>query len=274
MNKKTYISLLTIGLIILIYASFNDMALSNQLYGKMQGFGKLFEVIGGSPAYLLIAGCGAGLAYINKRKIMQVCLSGGSILSFSLFFKDMVAYAISPGGTDSKASVGMEIKIISLLIAIVCFMILLTGLKKIGKQVILKYRKQLLGVLLACLFQLFIQESTKIIFARPRYWSIIDGTNQFQNWYQARGPLIDNARMSFYSGHTANAYMSIFASCLTNNPKTKHIIISAGLVFGTCTAISRIVMGQHFLSDVTMSFIIVISLFYFVNQYLNKSRSH
>lgn len=272
MNKKTYISLLTLGLIVLIYASFNDMAISNQLYGQMQGFGKLFEVIGGSPAYLLIAGCGASLAYINKHKIMQVCLSGGSVLSFTLFFKDMVGYAISPGGTDSKASVGMEIKLVSLVLAIICFMIVLYGLNQIGKQVFLKYHKQLLVVLLVCLFQLFIQESTKIIFARPRYWSIVDGTNQFQNWYQARGPLVDNARMSFYSGHTANAYMSIFASCLTNNRKLQRIIISAGLVFGTCTAISRIVMGQHFLSDVTMSFIVVITLFFFVTRYLNKNQ--
>lgn len=104
--------------------------------------------------------------------------------------------------------------------------------------------------------------------ARPRYRAIVvtDGL-PFQNWWQAGTALRDQFTAmdvpkeefkSFPSGHTSEAALMVLLGLLPAAiPKMKKwepLLVGSGLALPILVAISRIIMGAHFLSDVTVGF--------------------
>ena len=123
-------------------------------------------------------------------------------------------------------------------------------------------------LILNCMAVMFIiYEIIKTGLPRPRFRLIqehIDGVD-FHAWYdpiknkdeliETFGIYSDNFK-SFPSGHTANAILSIailpgLAAVVPALRNKKRVLFVAGFVFGFLVLASRMVLGAHFLSDVS-----------------------
>ena len=123
-------------------------------------------------------------------------------------------------------------------------------------------------LILNCMAVMFIiYEIIKTGLPRPRFRLIqehIDGVD-FHAWYdpiknkdeliETFGIYSDNFK-SFPSGHTANALLSIailpgLAAVVPALRNKKKVLFVAGFVFGFLVLASRMVLGAHFLSDVS-----------------------
>ena len=123
-------------------------------------------------------------------------------------------------------------------------------------------------LMLNCMTVLFIiYESIKLGFPRPRFRLIQEniGGIGFHAWYdpiQNKNELIDAFSInadnfkSFPSGHTANAVMSItilpgLAMVIPGLRKRRPVLFITGIVIGFVVLASRMILGAHFLTDVS-----------------------
>lgn len=114
--------------------------------------------------------------------------------------------------------------------------------------------------------QIMLIEGLKYLWGRVRFRDLIAANSfeQFTPWYKINGI---NGNKSFPSGHTAGAamsYMMMFLPYLSEKWKKNHqICFWLPCVYTSVVAFTRLVMGAHYLSDVTIggtvSFIIVIA---------------
>jgi len=156
--------------------------------------------------------------------------------------------------------------------AIVFFVVFLP-LAVIGFVVAKKNADPTLGrrivLMLNCMTLLFLcYELIKLGMPRPRFRLISQGIEgiDFHAWYD---PISNKEEListwginsddlkSFPSGHTANAIMSItilpgLALVIPALKKRINLLFISGLIFGFVVLLSRMVLGAHFLSDVSV----------------------
>lgn len=127
--------------------------------------------------------------------------------------------------------------------------------------------KHLLLVLTAMTVSFFLYELVKMGLPRPRYRLIAKGHEgiDFHKWYD---PVKNKAELiakhginkddfkSFPSGHTSNSIMNLtlFPALGLVYPKLKDrsmLLLVMGLCVGIAVLLSRMVLGAHFLSDVS-----------------------
>lgn len=134
--------------------------------------------------------------------------------------------------------------------------------------------KRLIALCVIMLIALCVLTAIKICFSRPRYRLLIRDIPGigFQPWYMPFGGAdkfingmgIDwNDFRSFPSGHALQSMGLIFAlpplAEVYNRLKgRKPILFAVGAVFAVLVCISRMVMGAHFLSDVSMGSLLAI----------------
>lgn len=121
-------------------------------------------------------------------------------------------------------------------------------------------RKIIFVFLLFFLVPGLIVQTSKVVWGRPRPVEITQfgGTFDFLTPFEPRFDRAGNKNStnSFPSGHAANAFYMIFPFYVAKKRKAL-IFGSFGLVYGILMAITRVVQGGHFLSDVVTSAFIV-----------------
>ncbi|MBO4449755.1 MAG: phosphatase PAP2 family protein [Clostridiales bacterium] len=141
------------------------------------------------------------------------------------------------------------------------------GYKACKKRSDAQLAKHLILVLSAMTVSFFLYELVKIGLPRPRYRLIAKGHEgiEFRRWYN---PIKNKAELiakyginkddfkSFPSGHTSNSIMNItlFPALGLVYPKLKEkasLLFVMGVCVGISVLISRMVLGAHFLSDVS-----------------------
>jgi len=100
----------------------------------------------------------------------------------------------------------------------------------------------------------------------------MESIDQFKYWFQVSGLAAGEEFKSFPSGHTANAFVML-AYCMFV-PYFKKIkanyFIAFALIWGGLVALSRVVLGAHFLSDVLVGGYITTVTFYVLNRIFIK----
>ncbi len=283
--KRTYrrcaLIVLAVLIVLMVGGSFADLQISKLLYpGHESSIGQFFAAFGELPAFLCFVCAGALLFLIRERLrkdwkwifiAAAVCL-----IAFGLFMN------IHEACDNVPALPAWVAALVTVFVSALC----VTGLFFLTRQC---PTKTVLRFLLTLVFVAFVTmvliNIIKIPWSRPRMRLLISTGNEsyFMPWWQLGGALkqrlvgegisSDEFR-SFPSGHTACAACAMLAILLPTLKKQWHdkerVCLIVGAVWTLLVAVSRIMMGAHYLTDVTMACLITLGvsvlgiyLFYF-----------
>ena len=252
-----------------ILGSFLDLQLSTAIFSEKNGFGLFLSTIGTMPGYGCLAVIGGGLFAVGLTKrewrlpymiILMLLGIGATITSIYFsgreFFGENGFYGVAPEW------VGYFIALPFML-----------GLFYLGYGMARKSDNNRLWLLLIVMaVAIFIAlvpgvTALKSIFHRPRFrTAVYYGYSDFHNWWQpcknykeiiATSELTKEEFKSFPSGHagaSAVFMLSVIFLPLVNikYEKIQLPLFYGGLAWTLLIAWSRIFVGAHFLSDVSM----------------------
>ncbi len=232
----------------LITAAFVDLKLDIALNNPQNVFARWFEATGEVPCRLLPTIAGTVLFYAAESKGLKAFglfanVTGSIYLAVFhiqeyLFRDDLpisVGIAYGVGVAAIAMFVGQYIKIPDNLKKPLC-VLAITGI-------------------IVMFVEIGATEAVKALWGRVRFRDLLKmgSYDAFTAWYHPNGV---NGNQSFPSGHTANCALSYFMLALpyVSEKWKKHSVwcFVIPFVFTCILAFTRLVMGAHYLSDVTM----------------------
>lgn len=263
-------------LLVVLATSTIDYSVSKQLINHESGFAEFFNRFGEVPAML---GLLIGTAILfggrsRKRKWLSAIGTLVSLPFMALFSLGAVyqpfryAYEFAEGGIPSYM-----MPVIYGLAAILFAMVLIIA-NRIGEEKLRAYKGSGLVLLVLVILEMVTVNVLKIVWARPRMRSM-ESFEQFKYWFEIGGPASGEEFKSFPSGHTANAFVMLAYTMFIPQDKKKLFTVATvfALTWGICVALSRVILGAHFLSDVFVGGYIAVVLFYGLNGWLNRPRA-
>lgn len=278
--KTRYKLLITTGVIgvVLAVLAIGDMdyTISKALINKESVFGEVFNRYGETPALLaMLIAIAILFGGRNKQVLwrnllgMVTCIPLMALIAYGVVFMPIrYKYEFVEGGIPN------QLQPIILIGALLLLVIVGLGVRQVGNSKLKALRKHGLVILLVVLMEMILVNVVKIIWARPRMRSM-ESIDQFKKWYEINGPLNSEEFKSFPSGHTANGFVMIVYSLFIPKDKVriKQWFIAFAIVWGICVALSRILLGAHFLSDVAVGGYITVLLFYvFEGVFIKRSK--
>ena len=276
--------LLGLFLITFILGSIFDLKLSEAIFRQNDTFGLTVSVIGTLLGYSCLALCGGilfGLAITRPyNNIIKVFLYIGAVAGFGLgiFFAGREFFGPNGFTNESIEWLGYVISL-----PFMC------GASYLG-YVAAKHNdsKSLLFVVIVMMIAIFLSlipgvTLLKSIFHRPRFRTLSDplfSEITFHNWWQRCSNYKDLMALynvskeefkSFPSGHAgATLLLSLtaaFAPLLDNRIKKNHLVLFySGAVITLLVCYVRILVGAHFLSDVSMGALLTTIFTYIANE--------
>ena len=259
----------------LVAAIFFDLKIDIALNNPKDAFSLWFYATGEIPARLVLPLAGAVIFTLCKgvitRLIGLISTLGGSVyLGLHLakyLFKDENNFIFG-------ALFGLGIGII---IIIACPYI---KIPNCAKQALLVFAWAGIAVMAG---EIILTEVCKYLWARPRfrYLLTLDSFDRFTPWYKINGFNFDegNEVKSFPSGHTAGAAVSflimLLPYCFDKFKSKNTLCFATAFIYTVTVAFTRLVLGAHFLSDVTfgamLTFtLVIISMAVIDKKYKNK----
>lgn len=257
-NKKEGIALGIAAVVLLLAATFGDLALSQAVYNQQNLYGLFFEAFGELPGVLVAVFSSAALMVTMPKPLNFKRWLG--LIGLGLL---MVSYGLM-GGSMPVSYLGGPTAV-SILLGVVFVAGSLWLASRVDQQHHAALRRAAVIGLLAFVGAVFFITLIKMGWGRPRFRSMIDPITQFTPWFLPQGLAAGNEFMSFPSGHTANSAVILWIALIPSfvpalAGKEQPLKIAAFLWIGM-VMFSRIIMGAHFLSDVTMGAIISIGFF-------------
>lgn len=292
--KKRFHLFIIIGILLVgfIVGSFLDLQIDQAVFVKNNAFGLIMASFGVYPCYMGLAFIGGGfLSTTLRRKEMPLW---GKIISYAL---SGLAYvmAIYLCGKEFPSTNGYnlpELAWLSYLIAAIVFAGVYVGaffVCKKGDPVQL-WRIILVMTVIFVVALLPAGFLIKLVIHRPRYRYVVrTGAATFQNWWQFNDqrdiigteiegfPITKEEFKSFPSGHSGTGMiMAMFlpyASFFFPKLKGKEtLLFYIGVVFGFVMMFSRLLVGAHYLTDTCMGSLIVMVVFYVVNEFAYRKK--
>lgn len=264
-TKKDIQVLGIVAAVLLVIGAFVDLNLSHAVYNPENWFGLFFEAVGEFPASFIAAFCAMSIAVVQKKRnngrINFKC--AGSFVMAALLA--LMAGALPVGYFGGPMPLGMVLG--ALILVLDYFMIK----KAMGNNEEELYKAAVLGFQLFLLV-LLVFNLIKLGWGRERYRHMIEvgSFEGFSAWFIPQGLAAGNEFMSFPSGHSANAAVMMWITLLpafVPALKSKETVLKViAVVWIGCVMFSRIIMGAHFLSDVTMGATLSLCTFYLLYQ--------
>lgn len=132
-----------------------------------------------------------------------------------------------------------------------------------------------LVILLALICPLFIVQTLKFFVCRVRFYCLGSDYAEFTPWYAF--PIESNSYThcytSFPSGHTSKAFMFLPLIVFFRDSWAKWFAVIGSVAWGVFVAMSRVVIGAHYASDVLFSacFSIVVTIVLYIILYGSES---
>ena len=280
LQKKTNLFALSVVLILIaltVCASFLDYEIASAVYLGQQPseniFGIIFSFIGIIPTFVGWSFLGASILALSKRQIESKKLRGWLtslamllfVLSFFFFCNTLMMV------NDSAFSVHWAIAYPIGILVIVFVAIL--GYKLSINSTNTHLIKVVLELTIISLVTMIVIMGTKNIMNRPRFRFVLDSNNvdYFRNWWQSGKDIKQSLELatvtdefsSFPSGHSAYSMFAIFLfpalSCFIKKlEKCKTLLFCLGFLWWGLTAFSRLTVGAHYLSDVSIAGLVTI----------------
>ncbi len=263
MAKKERRIVFAVGLALLLLFTFTDLQISMAV-AKKPVWARVLEVVGEIPfTTLTIAGCAMLLRFRTKKNLVLNVLaalgSGALFLLFSLMGGFMTCNYL----TDNLGQIsGVWIWVFALIMAAAgIWLTCLVPAENRSKA--LRYAAT---ALLYCVLVIVIMTSLKTVWGRMRFREMTDPVSEFTRWYQIvpRGGF-HNIYASFPSGHSMNSAGVILLMllppmipALRNREKLLHVCV---YIWCVVVGISRVFMGAHFASDVTVGVLLSLGIF-------------
>lgn len=275
---------ITVGIVVmvgLILFTFFDLQISMAIATKNM-FGKIFEVIGEIPASLLaLFSMSVFFATRNKACRWKNILGGiifGVLIALFSFMSIFMTTNYVAELTGKHTGMGIVI-ILAVILAIIAVVLV----EKVDKSKRKELRKFAAIAIFYFLMEIILTTILKGYWGRLRFREMSDPLTQFTPWYIITNQGgFDNRYASFPSGHVANSTMIIMITLLpTFLPKLidKQVWLKTFAYLWIITvALSRVVMGAHFASDVTFGFVLSIVCFqivvYLVNKFVDRNHKN
>ena len=283
-TRKTFIINIGISLfILLLIGSCFDEQISTILYHPQNSIGVLLASYGQLPAMLCCASGGIlmiTIADMKKKARAMECWIGGVLLN--LFA--VIGITMDPMLYIEGMSVWLSLVIALLLVAATDILIL-----KLSKGADRKQIKYFIIIVVGTMFlEMILINLIKIPWGRPRMRMIaVQPEAAFQPWWVIGSEMKDTLMTmgvaaeefkSFPSGHSGNAACALLLSILPlicSRLKGKEtMLMASGILITLMVAGSRIVMGAHFLSDITVgmgiTFLVEAVLIHQIDKHMQK----
>lgn len=268
-KKSKIVFIVLLGLMLI--GTFFDWQIDTLLVGKFQLFGHLFEIIGLWPLTVVRLFCLVMLIRIinfDKLILTRICQFILSIWTIKIVASGaittlvMVTYQLS----GEYSGIGPTQILACYLFGIIITIIAIDIIFKIDRQTLTPLLKRIIMVF--ALTYIINHEVTfiKNHAGRARYYAVEAGLGAYTPWFVNNANAVSNDFMSFISGHTAIGLMAILPVFFTNNNqlKLRQNLYIFGLVFGSLTALSRMVLSQHYLTDTVGAMIVSFITIYIV----------
>lgn len=263
MGKKERRIVFSAGLLLLLFFTFTDLQISMTVATK-PAWARVLEVIGEIPFTVLsITACAILMRFrTRKNKALNLlsALCAGALFFFLAFMGGFMTWNYL---TDNLGEISkIWIPVIGILMAAAAIWV--------GSRVPASCRSKALRfaavALLYFVLALVVMNSLKTVWGRMRFREMTDPLVEFTRWYQIvpRGGF-DNVYASFPSGHSMNSAGVILLTllppiipALKNREKALHIFV---YIWCAVVGISRVFMGAHFASDVTVGILLSLAIF-------------
>ncbi len=280
MQKQSYVSISVAAAILLALTacgSIWDLEIANTVYiGQTPSeniFGIIFSYIGIIPTFVGWSFLGASIFCLSKKQIENTpkrrWLMAFAVLLFvlSFFYYCNTLYLSNDNAFKVHFAVAYSIGI-----AVICGAAYL-GYRLSKKSENSELLSKALFLAVVSLVTLFIISATKELMCRPRFRFVLatDNADYFRSWWQSGrtikesigADIVTDEFASLPSGHSAYSMFAIFlfptlADYVRGLKKFKPFLFALGFVWWALTAFSRLTVGAHYLTDVTIAGLVTI----------------
>lgn len=280
MKKQIHISISITAVLLLVLTvcgSIWDLKIANAVYiGEMPSnniFGIIFSYIGILPTFVCWSFLGASIFYLSKKQIENTRKRRGLmafavlLLVLSFFYYCNTLYLSNANAFKVHFAVAYSIGI-----TVICIAAYL-GYKLSEKSEDSELLIKVLFLATVSLVTLLIISSTKELMCRPRFRFVLatENTDYFRNWWQSGRSIkasldtkiVTDEFASLPSGHSAYSMFAIFlfptlADYVRGLKQFKPHLFALGFLWWAVTAFSRLTIGAHYLTDVTIAGLVTI----------------
>ncbi|MBH5318425.1 phosphatase PAP2 family protein [Paenibacillus sp. GSMTC-2017] len=247
---------------LMLVFSFADLPVSKAVYNENNSsFGQFFEKFGAFPAYIVLFISGNILFSTAKHRIIVekilfrivggiTTVIGGITVSFRSLF-------------GSWELANSETLIISMFITLVVTVVVQWLLRFVPIHTLKAYNRAAWAGIIIIFAEMTIVNVLKIYWGRMRFRNMEGDYTQFTNWFLPQGLQLNGVTSetykSFPSAHSANGWtMIVWMLYMPFVNKWRTTMLLIAIVWGALTSYSRIVMGDHFATDVLFGAFITI----------------
>ena len=241
---KLLVAIIVVWVILAIIFGLYDLEISNAVLNRESIWANIGDDYGEAPGYGIIAVSiaifiGSYQDELKKQKIAAyIFLTIGSVILILAIIFSSIWFIAFGGG-----------------IAVSVLLFLIFTYNRDWKE----FRKiSTVIILLTVINPLIFVQTTKILCGRVRFNDLNSDHSNYTPWYLPPGPASWlQGNMSFASGHTALGWMLLPLLIVVKDRKISdpiRIIVTVLVIgFGLYMGISRVIVGDHFASDVLFS---------------------
>ncbi|MCE5234484.1 MAG: phosphatase PAP2 family protein [Eubacteriales bacterium] len=263
MKNKERIALLLILIALMTVFTFTDLAISTALYTKNL-FARIMEVVGELPFTFFAVFAWVLLFRSRSKKSKAASILTGALFGvLSALFAAMGGFMTYNYLHEQNAGVPPWIAAV---IALALLGAAIYAARRVPGEKSRRAAKFAWTAIVYFIAVIVVMNVTKGVWSRLRMREMTDPLVQFTRWYVITPHSgFDNAYASFPSGHAMNAAGSILLcllpTFLPGFAGKERILKGIVLLWVLAVCVSRVMMGAHFASDVTMGVLLSLLLF-------------
>ena len=280
MQKQINLSISIVAVILLaltVCGSIWDFEIANAVYigqsPSENAFGATLSYIGIIPTFVGWSFLGASILCLSKKQVENTAKRRWLIALAILLFVISFFYFCTTLYVSNANAFKVHFVVAYPLGSAILFIAAYFGYKLSQKSEDSELLKKTLFLVAVSLMTLIIISITKELMSRPRFRFVLatENIDYFKNWWQSGREIKTSLGMgiesdefaSLPSGHSAYSMFAIFifparADYIGRLEKFTVHLFALGLIWWAITAFSRLTVGAHYLTDVTIAGIVTI----------------
>ena len=280
MQKRINFSIFTVSAILIaltVFGSVFDLEIANAIYiGQTPSenlFGIIVSYIGIIPTFVGWSFLGACILCLSKKQVENPAKRRWLTVLAILLFVISFFYFCTTLYVSNLNAFKVHFAVAYPLGSAILFVAAYFGYKLSQKSEDSELLKKTLFLVAISLVTLLIISATKELMCRPRFRFLLatDNIEYFKNWWQSGREIKTSLGMgiesdefaSLPSGHSAYSMFAIFmfpalSEYIRGIKKFEIYLFGFGCVWWGITAFSRLTLGAHYLTDVTIAGLVTI----------------